>query len=251
MQEYGKAQQLAEAIASGEKLDRKVYRIRNKELVKFIDKDFEGMKDIHIISESNLLNHSFMDLVGTVDEVKLTEELILENVLKFVLSSNSDATSNLYGPHQNPPPQVNQDVTEAIQKVAATYNSKIVEGVPLELECEIPFLEMVNSQSNSKHIQQGRELHSVTIELEKKWYACLEELYGMESLSANIYNLGILLFELLSSFASLEMHSAAMSYLQYQILPLFISKSTRICLLSLAPSSSPFISPNNQGNPTI
>ncbi|CAH1443653.1 unnamed protein product [Lactuca virosa] len=91
-EEYGKAQQLAEAIASGEKLDRKVYRIRNKELVKFIDKDFEGMKDINIISEasigvfadaeSNLLNHSFLDLVGTVDEVKLAEELILENVLK-------------------------------------------------------------------------------------------------------------------------------------------------------------------------
>lgn len=31
-EEYGKAQQLAEAIASGEKLDRKVYRIRNKEV---------------------------------------------------------------------------------------------------------------------------------------------------------------------------------------------------------------------------
>ncbi|KAI3497556.1 hypothetical protein L1887_40268 [Cichorium endivia] len=87
-----KAMQLAEAVASGETLARKLHRIRNKELVKFIEKDFEGLKDIHVISEatigviadaeSNLLSHSFLDLVGTVDEVKLAEEHIIDNVLK-------------------------------------------------------------------------------------------------------------------------------------------------------------------------
>ncbi|XP_023757898.1 protein SPA1-RELATED 2 isoform X1 [Lactuca sativa] len=103
--------------------------------------------------------------------------------------------------------------------------------------------EVINSsQSNRKHIQQERESYSVTIELEKKWYASPEELYGMESLSANIYNLGVLLFELLSSFASLEMHSAAMLDLQYRILPpRFISQNPQesaFCLWLLHPHPS-------------
>ncbi|KAL7582956.1 hypothetical protein Lser_V15G46301 [Lactuca serriola] len=91
-EEEGKAQKLTEAFASGETLVRKLHRIRNKELVKFIDKDFNGIKDIHVISkatigvvadaESNLLNHSFLDMVGTAGEVKHAEELILDNILK-------------------------------------------------------------------------------------------------------------------------------------------------------------------------
>ncbi|CAI9304515.1 unnamed protein product [Lactuca saligna] len=87
-----RAQHLAEAIAGGAKLDRKVYRIRNKELVKFIGKDFEGMSEVHKASkatigiladsESNLHSHSYIDLVGTVEEVNIAEGLILDNILK-------------------------------------------------------------------------------------------------------------------------------------------------------------------------
>ncbi|KAL7585456.1 hypothetical protein Lser_V15G46332 [Lactuca serriola] len=87
-----RAQHLAEAIAGGAKLDRKVYRIRNKELVKFIGKDFEGMSEVHKASkatigiladsESNLHSHSYIDLVGTVEEVNSAEGLILDNILK-------------------------------------------------------------------------------------------------------------------------------------------------------------------------
>ncbi|KAL4580549.1 hypothetical protein LXL04_016747 [Taraxacum kok-saghyz] len=87
-----RAQHLAEAIAAGAKLDRKVYRVRNKELVKFIGKDFKGMKEIHKASnatigmladsESNRHSHSYLDLVGTVEEVSTAEGLILDNILK-------------------------------------------------------------------------------------------------------------------------------------------------------------------------
>ncbi|KAI3497408.1 hypothetical protein L1887_39996 [Cichorium endivia] len=86
-----KAQQLAEAVASGAKLDRKVYRIRNKELVKAIGEDFEIMKLIHRASqatigliadaETNLHSHSYLDLLGTVEEVQAAEELILDEIL--------------------------------------------------------------------------------------------------------------------------------------------------------------------------
>ncbi|KAI3493429.1 hypothetical protein L1887_41819 [Cichorium endivia] len=103
-------------------------------------------------------------------------------------------------------------------------------------ECQV-----INSvQSNRKHIRPGIE--SVNVELEKNWYACPEELYGRESLSANIYSLGILLFELLSSFAPLEMHSAAISDLHNRILPpTFISQNPQesaFCLWLLHPHPS-------------
>ncbi|CAI9304210.1 unnamed protein product [Lactuca saligna] len=86
-----KAQQLAEAVASGAKLDRKVYRIRNKELVKAIGEEYEIMKLIHRASkatigliadaETNLYSHSYLDLLGTVEEVQTAEELILDEIL--------------------------------------------------------------------------------------------------------------------------------------------------------------------------
>lgn len=120
-----KAQQLAEAVASGAKLDRKVYRIRNKEvceaskfyhisqisrtqftyinhillffhwqLVKAIGEEYEIMKLIHRASkatigliadaETNLYSHSYLDLLGTVEEVQTAEELILDEILAVI-----------------------------------------------------------------------------------------------------------------------------------------------------------------------
>lgn len=62
------------------------------QLVKFIGKDFEGMSEVHKASkatigiladsESNLHSHSYIDLVGTVEEVNSAEGLILDNILK-------------------------------------------------------------------------------------------------------------------------------------------------------------------------
>ncbi|GJS50834.1 suppressor of PHYA-105 1-like protein isoform X1 [Tanacetum coccineum] len=73
-------------------------------------------------------------------------------------------------------------------------------------------------QNYRKNIQPGPESY-VTVELEKNWYACPEELYGSDLLSANIYSLGILLFELLGSFIAFEMQYAVMSDLRNRILP--------------------------------
>ncbi|KAI3497566.1 hypothetical protein L1887_40283 [Cichorium endivia] len=87
-----RAQHLGEAIAAGAKLDRRVYRIRNQELVKFIGRDFKGMFEVHRASkatigiladaESNKHSHAYIDLMGTVEEVTTAEGLILDNTLK-------------------------------------------------------------------------------------------------------------------------------------------------------------------------
>ncbi|KAL4580571.1 hypothetical protein LXL04_016770 [Taraxacum kok-saghyz] len=91
-----KAQQGGGRVALGLKLDRKVYRIRNKELITVIGDDFGRMNGIQRSSkatigiladaESNLLSHSFLDLVGTIEQVKIAEELILDEVLKVTLT---------------------------------------------------------------------------------------------------------------------------------------------------------------------
>ncbi|XP_022866550.1 protein SUPPRESSOR OF PHYA-105 1-like [Olea europaea var. sylvestris] len=82
------------------------------------------------------------------------------------------------------------------------------------------------------------------VELEKKWYACPAEL-GNIDFQSNIYSLGLLLFELLWHFESIEAHSAAMLDLSHRILPSnFLSESPKeaaFCfwLLHPDPSSRP------------
>ncbi|KAF9602510.1 hypothetical protein IFM89_029809 [Coptis chinensis] len=84
---------------------------------------------------------------------------------------------------------------------------------------------------------------SIDFELEDKWYACPEELSGScSTFSSNIYSLGVLLFELLCCFESLEVHDAALSDLHNRILPPnFLSenpKETGFCLWLLHPEPS-------------
>lgn len=79
--------------------------------------------------------------------------------------------------------------------------------------------------------------------LEEKWYSCPEELGGSGcTFSSNIYSLGVLLFELLCPFDSLEAHYAAMCDLQYRILPpFFLSESPKeagLCLWLIHPEPS-------------
>ncbi|KAJ9556057.1 hypothetical protein OSB04_010671 [Centaurea solstitialis] len=60
----------------------------------------------------------------------------------------------------------------------------------------LPSKEIIYSDSSTKHeVITTTESYSVAVELEKNWYACPEELYGRDLLSANVYSLGILLFE--------------------------------------------------------
>ncbi|KAI3755497.1 hypothetical protein L1987_55298 [Smallanthus sonchifolius] len=87
-----KHKHLAEDMAKGAKLDRKVYRIRNMELFKGEGDTFEDMHQIHKVSkatigllvdaESDHHTHSFIDLVGTAEQVKMAEELILDKILQ-------------------------------------------------------------------------------------------------------------------------------------------------------------------------
>ncbi|XP_042505314.1 protein SPA1-RELATED 2-like [Macadamia integrifolia] len=84
---------------------------------------------------------------------------------------------------------------------------------------------------------------SVHVQLEEKWYASPEELNDRRyTLSSNIYNLGVLLFELLSCFESWEVHAAVMSDLHHRILPSsFLSENPKeagFCLWLLHPESS-------------
>ncbi|KAD4179196.1 hypothetical protein E3N88_27787 [Mikania micrantha] len=86
-----KHKHIAEEMAAGAKLDRKVYRIRNMELSKAIGDDFEDMQLIHRVSKATIglivdsecdrHTHSFLDLMGTVAQVKMAEELILDKIL--------------------------------------------------------------------------------------------------------------------------------------------------------------------------
>ncbi|KAF3439897.1 hypothetical protein FNV43_RR18175 [Rhamnella rubrinervis] len=85
---------------------------------------------------------------------------------------------------------------------------------------------------------------SVTAQLEEKCYTSPEEFdeRGWTSFSSNIYGLGVLLFELMCSSESWEVHSAVMLNLCHRILPPnFLSKNPKeagFCLWLLHPEPS-------------
>ncbi|KAF6169099.1 hypothetical protein GIB67_038596 [Kingdonia uniflora] len=96
----------------------------------------------------------------------------------------------------------------------------------------------------SKNVQQ--QFISANVQLEEKWYTSPEELNGSDSsFSSSIYSLGILLFELLCYFESLEARAIAMLDLHHRILPpSFLSEYPRevgfcLWLLHPVPSSWP------------
>lgn len=97
--------------------------------------------------------------------------------------------------------------------------------------------------SSSTHNTDRQKSTPIDFQLENKWYTSPEELHGNGStLSSNIYNLGVLLFELLGCFQSLEVHVAAMSDLRHRILlPTFLSENPMeagFCLWLLHPKPS-------------
>ncbi|CAN4077609.1 unnamed protein product [Withania somnifera] len=86
-------------------------------------------------------------------------------------------------------------------------------------------------------------LTSMSFKLEEKWYTSPEQFgEGGCTFSSNIYCLGVLLFELLSSFDCERSHAAAMLDLRYRILPsCFLSehpKEAGFCLWLLHPEPS-------------
>ncbi|KAK7349447.1 hypothetical protein VNO77_06821 [Canavalia gladiata] len=67
---------------------------------------------------------------------------------------------------------------------------------------------------------EEKQVMSVTIQLEEKWYCSPEVLNdGVCTISSNIYSLGVLLFELLCNIESWEAHSTVMLDLSHRILP--------------------------------
>ncbi|XP_060206893.1 protein SPA1-RELATED 2 isoform X2 [Lycium barbarum] len=86
-------------------------------------------------------------------------------------------------------------------------------------------------------------LTSMSLKLEEKWYTSPEQFSGGgRTFSSNIYCLGVLLFELLSSFDCERSHAAAMLDLRHRILPsCFLSehpKEAGFCLWLLHPEPS-------------
>ncbi|KAJ8526988.1 hypothetical protein K7X08_029465 [Anisodus acutangulus] len=86
-------------------------------------------------------------------------------------------------------------------------------------------------------------LTSMSFKLEEKWYTSPEQFSeGGCTFSSNIYCLGVLLFELLSSFDCERSHAAAMLDLRHRILPsCFLSehpKEAGFCLFFLHPEAS-------------
>lgn len=108
------------------------------------------------------------------------------------------------------------------------------------------FVEL-QSQKHSNYqssCMETRQLSfSLTLQSEEKWYRSPELLNGgPNTFSSNIYNLGVLLFELLSWFESFEENSVAMLDLRDRILPpSFLSENPReagFCLWLLHPEPS-------------
>ncbi|XP_051144590.1 protein SUPPRESSOR OF PHYA-105 1-like [Andrographis paniculata] len=117
---------------------------------------------------------------------------------------------------------------------------------------DVKYIGLLQDTESSKPCKRRRGLDLSASEdtaenswLEKKWYACPEGMDASDLLSSNIYSLGLLLFEFLCHFESMEACSAAMKDLQCRILPpSFLSecpKEAGFCfwLLHPDPSSRP------------
>ncbi|PIM99476.1 eIF-2alpha kinase PEK/EIF2AK3 [Handroanthus impetiginosus] len=108
-----------------------------------------------------------------------------------------------------------------------------------------PFKSTAQNVSVYKGTSRGKCWTTDNAQLEKKWYAFQEGFNIRDLFSFNIYCLGLLLFEFLCHFESMEAHSAAMMDLHDRILPpCFLSENPKeagFCfwLLHPEPSSRP------------
>ncbi|KAI4369847.1 hypothetical protein MLD38_018248 [Melastoma candidum] len=98
-----------------------------------------------------------------------------------------------------------------------------------------------NNYTSESNPLLGQSLfNSSVLQSERRWYTCPKEFGGVScSIADNIYNLGVLLFELVCCFESLEAQCAGMSYLSDRILPArFLAENPMeagVCLRLLHP----------------
>ncbi|CAA7042247.1 unnamed protein product [Microthlaspi erraticum] len=102
-------------------------------------------------------------------------------------------------------------------------------GVSIQNENDDGAMQEFRLRSSQPHCSTAaRPFTSMSDQLEEKWYSSPEELRGdARSVPSNIYNLGILLFELLNQFQSERARETAMSDIRHRILPpRFLSENT-------------------------
>ncbi|KAL2892079.1 Protein SPA1-RELATED 2 [Bienertia sinuspersici] len=192
--------------------------------------------------------------------------IMSSNKLKYIGSSTQvdlPVSNSLFGCKKRPPEEdINAFCTSDVkqQKVSnrpssVTLKTGVSSATFHDYKCD-----MGSSSGFYNHEHRGLSMPScqasrleksplAEFRLEEKWYACPEELDAKAcKLSSNIYSLGVLLFELLCSFDSLETHSSAMFDMHHRILPpKFLSenpKEAAFCLWLIHPiaSSRPTIS---------
>uniref|UniRef100_A0A1J3ESL9 Protein SPA1-RELATED 2 n=1 Tax=Noccaea caerulescens TaxID=107243 RepID=A0A1J3ESL9_NOCCA len=102
-------------------------------------------------------------------------------------------------------------------------------GINIQSENDDGAMQEFQLRSSQPHCSTAvRPFTSMSDQLEEKWYSSPEELRGeTRSVPSNIYNLGILLFELLNQFQSERARETAMSDIRHRILPpRFLSENT-------------------------
>ncbi|KAF6160935.1 hypothetical protein GIB67_007576 [Kingdonia uniflora] len=125
-------------------------------------------------------------------------------------------------------------------KADVTLSHTVVETDPKPPNSFQDGISLMEWLKPGSHVQQ---FTFANVQLEEKWYTSPEELDGNgSSFSSNIYYLGILFFELLCYFESLEARAIAMLDLHHQILPpRFLSKypsEAGFCLWLLHPKQA-------------
>ncbi|GAA0150260.1 hypothetical protein LIER_09239 [Lithospermum erythrorhizon] len=145
-------------------------------------------------------------------------------------------------------------VNSARKKQRYSEGMKFSQMSPRESTVDVSLLQSAGSKEfrhgcdyehdiKSKFQAEIPDVSIVSCVLEEKWYTSPEQFNGRAcTFASNIYSLGVLLFELLGSFDSGKLHSAAMLDLRYRILPPdFLQEHPReagFCLWLLHPEPS-------------
>lgn len=166
---------------------------------------------------------------------------------KRPLEQDMHVIGNLVAKQQKPNEDINFPRHQHRFTSKCDYGNETVDDTGINVTCPQDYRYTEHMGRNSSNYQSTSIVKQresiVSVEMEERWYASPEEHNSKGStFPANIYRLGVLLFELLCCFESLEKHSAAMLCLRHRILPPNIlsenPKEAGFCLWLLHPESS-------------